>query len=142
LKLLFPDSNFAYRFWFLWAIFWTLVSAGLVYSLYRQWHALGGDKHFHTPAPWSLTGFEEQEQSPYVGPQTKWLRVSMAVIHGVMLLSLVYLFPLAFWLRVGGWSLDFRWHVLAIIPASVALYGWWLMVERSLKADMAVCCGG
>lgn len=142
LKLLFPDANFAYRFWFLWAIFWTLISAGLVYSLYRQWHVLGGDRHFHVPAPWSPTGFEEQEQSPYVGPQTKWLRASMAIVHGVMLLSMIYLLPLAGWLWVKGWFVDLKWHLAAILPASAGLYGWWLLVERSLKLDLADCRAG
>ena len=142
IKWVFHGSDYAYRFGFAWTAFWGVVSAGLGYSLYRQWHALGGDKHFHVPAPWSQTGFEEQEQSPYVGPQTKWLRINMALIHAVMVLSVLYLVPLSIWLWKKGWMHDLKWHVLAIIPASIVLYGWWLSVERSLKTDLIRCKAG
>lgn len=142
LKSVFPNSDYAYRFGFVWSVFWSVVSSGFGYSLYRQWQALGGDKHFHVPAPWSETGFEEQEQSPFVGPQTKWLRIDMWIIHAVMLLSILYLVPLCYWLWELGWSLDLKWHLLAIIPASIILYGLWILTERSINADMARCKAG
>jgi MFS family permease len=142
IKWFFGGSDFAYRFGFAWTAFWTIISAALIYSLYRQWHALGGDKHFHVPAPWSPTGFEEQEQSNYVGPQTKWLRINMIIIRGVMLLSILYLIPLSYWLWQMGWRIDFQWHVAVILPVSVALLVWWLAVERGLKSDMARCRAG
>ena len=142
LKMLFPNTDYCYRFWFIWVILWGVASAGFAYSLYRQWHALGGDKTFHVPAPWSETGFEEQEQTPYVGPQSKWLKINLIIIHTAMLLSIVYLIPLTFWLWQKGWILDFKWHLLAIIPLSVVLYGCWLFVERALRVDIDHCKAG
>ena len=142
LKSIFPDSDYAYRFWFVWVVAWSVISAGFGFSLYRQWQALGGDKHFHVPAPWSPTGFEEQEQSPFVGPQTKWLRIDMWIIQAVMLLSILYLIPLCYWLWKLGWSQDLKWHLLAIIPGSIVIYGFWILTERSMKADLARCKAG
>jgi len=142
IKSFFGGSDFAYRFGFAWTTFWSVISASLIYSLYRQWHALGGDKHFHVPAPWSPTGFEEQEQSNYVGPQSKWLRIDMGIIRAVMLISILYLIPLSYWLWKMGWTHDLNWHLFAIIPGSIILYAWWHSVERSLKADMARCKAG
>ena len=142
LKRFFPNSDYAYRFFFIWVVFWQTTASCLVYSLYRQWHALGGDKGFRLPAPWSETGYEEQDHTPYVGPQSKWLRVDMMIIHAVMLISVVYLIPLCFWLGRKGWTLDLSWHLFAIIPGAVVLYGFWLFIERSLKADMARCKAG
>lgn len=142
IKDFFHGSNYAYRFGFIWGTFWVLVGAFLAYKLYRQWHALGGDKNFHNPANWSKTGFEEQEHTPYVGPQSKSLRIVMGMIHAVMLLSIVYLIPLSFWLWQKGWSVDLQWHLYGILPASILLYGWWIHVERSLKADLFRCRAG
>ena len=142
IKGFFGGSDFAYRFGFAWTAVWATVSAVLGYHLYRQWQVLGGDKHFHTPAIWSPTGFEEQEQSPYVGPQTKWLRLTMQIIHGVMLLSIAYLIPVSIWLWKLGWTKDLYWHLFAIIPASIVLYVWWIFVQRSLKADILRCKAG
>jgi len=142
IKDFFHGSNYAYRFGFIWSTFWVIVGAFLVYKLYRQWHALGGDQSFHNPATWSTTGYEEQEQTPYVGPQSKFLRIIMRMIHAVMLLSIIYLIPLSLWLWQKGWLIDLRWHLYGILPASVILYSWWLHVERSLKTDLVRCQTG
>lgn len=142
LKQIFPHSDYAYRFWFVWCVFWQVAAAFFIYRLYRQWHALGGDAGFRLPAPWSPTGYEEQEHTPYIGPQSKWLRVDMNIIHAVMLVSVIYLVPLCFWLWSKGWKFDLAWHLLGIIPVSVGLYGFWLFIERSLKADIARCKAG
>ena len=137
LKKLFHGSDYIYRFSFAWSGFWLLIATIVICSLYRQWQALGGDKHFHPPAPWSETGFEEQDQSPFVGVQIRWLNYALGLTHMLMLLSIVYLIPLSYWLWHIGWSFDFKWHMLAIIPISVILYVVWIFVERAIKADVA-----
>lgn len=141
-KWFFPASDYAYRFWFVWNIIWWVPVIILSCSLYRQWHALGGDKSFHAPAPWLESGYEEQEQSPYVGPQSKWLRIDMWVISAVMLISVIYLVPLSLWLWQNGWSSDFNWHLIVILPGALAIYIFWLFVERSLKSDIERCQAG
>ena len=142
LKKLFHGSDYIYRFSFAWNGFWLLIAAIVVCSLYRQWQRLGGDKHFHPPAPWSETGFEEEEQSPFTGCQTRWLNCALGMIHLLMLLSVVYLIPLAYWLWRINWNFGFKWHVLAIIPVSAALYVVWILLERAIKADVRRCAAG
>ncbi|MFA6100658.1 MAG: MFS transporter [Victivallaceae bacterium] len=142
LMWLFHGSGYAYRFIFVWALFWLIVSAAVIGSLYRQWHALGGDFHFHPPAPWSETGFEEMEQAPYVSIQTRWLSYALVVFRLLMLLSIVYLIPLTYWLWHIGWSFDFKWHLFAIIPVSMVIYGVWSFIERAIRADVARCLAG
>ena len=142
LKWIFPNSEYAYRFWFVWVVFWNVLAAGFAYSLYRQWHELGGDKAFHVPAPWSPTGWEEHDHTPYVGPQSRWLNYNLIMVHAVMLLSVIYLIPLTYWLWKHGWTLDFEWHLYAIIPGSIVIYLTWLFMERALRKDMARCKAG
>jgi MFS family permease len=142
LIVLFSGSGYAYRFIFVWVIFWLIVSAVIISSLYRQWHTLGGDLHFHPPAPWSDTGFEEMEQAPYVSIQTRWLNYALVVVRLLMLLSIIYLIPLSYWLWHIGWSFDFKWHLLAIIPLAIVNYLVWFFVERAIRADVARALAG
>lgn len=139
LKGLFPHSDYAYRFWFLWSVTWNAIAAVFAYKLYRQWHQLGGDKAFRLPAIWSETGYEEQSHTPFVGPQSNWLKVDLALIHSVMALSVVYLAPLSYVLWKRGWIFDLEWHLFIVIPLAVTIYLWWLHIERSLKADIVRC---
>lgn len=142
LIILFSGSTYAYRFIFVWVIFWLIISAAIISSLYRQWHTLGGDLHFHPPAPWSDTGFEEMEQVPYVSIQTRWLNYALVVVRLLMLLSIIYLIPLSYWLWHIGWSFDFKWHLLAIIPLAIVNYLVWFFVERAIRADVARSLAG
>ena len=134
---IFPGSDYAYRFIFLWSVFWLVVTAMVICSLYQQWQELGGDLHFHPPAPWSESGFEEMEQAPFVGTQTRWLNYALIMIHLLMACSVVYLAPLTYWLWRIGWQADFQWHLMGIIPLAIAVYAGWIVIERSIRADMA-----
>jgi len=142
LKRFFHGSDFAYRFNFLWVGLWYIVAAYLVCSLYRQWRKLGGDLHFHPPASWSATGFEELDQSPFVATQTRWLSCALIVFRGIMILSIAYLFPLAGWLWYSGWTAEFLWHVFGLLPASVLVFSIWTFVERSIRVDISRCLSG
>ncbi len=142
LKWLFPGSEYTYRFYFIWVAFWLAVAAVFICKLYRQWYALGGDKAFRLPAPWAESGYEEQEHSRYVGPQTKWLKITLGILNFSLLLSFLYLIPLTYWLWHEGWSSDFKWHLFAIIPAALTLYVVWIVVERNIKADIVRCKSG
>lgn len=142
LKRLFHGSDFAYRFNFLWVGLWYIVAACLVCSLYRQWRKLGGDLQFHPPAPWAGTGFEELEQSPFVATQTRWLNWALIIFRAIMILSIGYLVPLTGWLWYSGWTSEYLWHVLALLPASVLVFYTWIYVERSIRSDVARCLNG
>ena len=142
LKWIFHGSDYVYRFIFAWSDFWLLAAAIVICSLYRQWKALGGDLHFHPPAPWSPKGYEEMEQTSFVGVQTRWLNCALWMTHLSLLFSILYLLPLGVWLWRLGWTSAFDWHLLAILPVSVALYAAWIKVERGIRADVARCAAG
>lgn len=136
LKWIFSGSDYVYRFNFLWITFWCTFAAVVICSLYRQWQKLGGDKHFHPPAPWTKEGFEEMEQSPFVGTQSRWLFCALSLIRWTMVLSVAYLVPLIFWLWANAWAQEFYWHI-AILSASVLICFLWFKVDRSIRADVA-----
>lgn len=142
LKWIFRGSDYAYRFNFIWSGFWLLVGAIIVCNLYRQWKALGGDLHFHPPASWTETGYEEMEKAPFVGTQVLWLNRALGLIHLLMLCSILYLFPLLYWLHHIGWGVDLQWHLSVILPVSVILYVAWVKVERGIKADVGRSLSG
>ena len=81
------SPDFAYRFIFIWATAAAAVSAVFMIFTYREWYRLGGDKHFHPPAPWSPDGIEEMPVVAVIGPQSKWLNISFLLISGIMALS-------------------------------------------------------
>lgn len=142
LKWVFHGSDYAYRFGFVWTAVANLFLALVICSLYRQWKALGGDLHFHPPAPWSETGYEEMEQTPFVGVQTRWLNYALKMTHLLLLLTIIYLIPLTFWLWHIGWAFDFKFCLLGMIPVSITIYAVWIKVERSIRDDLARCAAG
>ena len=136
LKWIFRGSDYAYRFNFIWSCFWLMVGTIIVCNLYRQWKALGGDLHFHPPASWTETGYEEMEKAPFVGTQVLWLNRALSLVHLLILGSILYLLPLLYWLYRIGWSVDFFWHLAVILPIAVVLYAAWIKVECAIKADV------
>lgn len=142
LKWVFHGSDYIYRFNFAWTGFWLIVAAAIICSLYRQWKNLGGDLHFHPPASWSESGYEEMEQSPFVGTQRRWLNYALAAVRLTMQLSIIYLIPLTFWLWHIGWSFDAGIYLFVIAPLAVLLYLIWGKIERGIKADVKRCAAG
>lgn len=137
LKWLYDGSDYIYRYSFAWTSLWLLVAAALNYCLYRMWRNLGGDLHFHPPASWSASGYEKMEGAPFAGTQSKWLRLALALLHGLMALSILYLIPVAFWLWKLHWDADFFWHLFGIIPGAIALYVVWIKVEQCILNDLS-----
>lgn len=142
LKHVFHGSDYAYRFNFVWMAVWLVISAVFICNVYLQWRELGGDLHFHPPAPWSPTGFEEMEQSPFVGTQVRWLKYALNMVHALMGLSVAYQLGIAACLWYLGWHSYLAWHFFALIPVSLVLYVLWIRTERSIRADVVRCKAG
>jgi len=138
----FPGSDYVYRFNFVWSAVASILMGVVICSLYRQWKALGGDLHFNPPAPWSEKGYEEMEQTPFVGVQTRWLSYALRMINALFLITIVYLGSVAFWLRHIGWDSESTVYLLVMVPLSIVIYAAWLRVERSIRADVARCAAG
>ena len=138
----FPGSDYAYRFNFVWSAVASIVMGFVICSLYRQWQALGGDRGFNPPAPWSEKGYEEMERPFFVGTQVRWLNHALGMTNIVMFSTLAFMIGVAWWLWHIDWTTAFHVYLFGLIPVSVLLYLWWLKVERAIKADVARCAAG
>jgi MFS family permease len=138
----FPGSDYAYRFNFVWSAVASIVMGFVICSLYRQWQALGGDRSFNPPAPWSEKGYEEMERPQFVGTQVRWLNHALGLTNVVMFSTLAFMIWVTYWLWHIDWSTAFHVYLFALIPVSVLLYLWWVRIERGIKADVALCAEG
>lgn len=141
-RYFFGESDFVYRFSFLWSAVVNIVMAFVIYSLYRQWKELGGDLHFQHPAPWAETGWEKADQTPFLGTQTVWLRRALRLLNFLFLLTAVCLAGTSWLLWHIGWNSEFRIFLLGIFPASLVLYAFWTKVERDILAGVGRCAAG
>jgi len=130
-------SDYAYRFIFLWTTIFSAVSAVFMVKVYLEWHRLGGDKHFHPPAPWSPKGFEELPVVPIVGPQTKWLNISFRLFDAIMGLSLLGCPVLMWWMYANQQMLAFQWYGLAVFPLGVLGWLGWAVLKKKIRQDIA-----
>ena len=135
-------SDYAYRFIFLWITVFAGISAIFRVMLYIEWHRLGGDKHFHPPAPWSPSGIEEMPVVPIVGPQTKWLKISFLFFDGIMGLSVLSI-PVLMW---GMYSKQqmfaFKWYGLAVLPLCIGGWLCWMVLKQKIRCDVAAAKDG
>jgi len=135
-------SDYAYRFTFLWSFFFGLISTTFMVMVYREWNRLGGDKHFHPPAPWSPEGFEEMPAVPIVGPRTKWLNISFLFYDAIMGLSVLSLPVLMWWMYANQQMFAFQWYGLAVLPLGVAAWLCWQVLKQKIRRDMAAAQNG
>jgi hypothetical protein len=135
-------SDYAYRFIYVWITFFTAISAVFMVKVYITWYKLGGDKHFHPPAPWSEKGYEEMAAVPIVGPQTKWLNVSFILFDGIMGLSVLSVPALMWWMYVKHQMLAFKWYGLAVLPLCITGLICWMVLKRKISRDMVAAQTG
>jgi hypothetical protein len=112
-------------------------SAIFMVKVYIEWHRMGGDKHFHPPAPWSPSGIEEMETVPIVGPQTKWLNISFLLFDGIMGLSVLSIPALMWWMYMKQQMFAFRWYGLAVLPLCLAGWLCWIILKQKIRRDVA-----
>lgn len=138
----FPGSDYAYRFNFVWSAAASIVMGFVICSLYRQWQALGGDRGFNPPAPWTEKGYEEMERPMFVGTQVCWLNRALGMINVMMFSTVAFMAGVACWLWHIDWGTPLQVYLFALIPVSILLYVWWLRVEYAIKADVVRCAAG
>ncbi|MFZ4775380.1 MAG: MFS transporter, partial [Terrimicrobiaceae bacterium] len=135
-------SDFAYRFNFVWTTVFGALGAATTVWLYICWHKLGGDFHYHPPAPWSPKKQEELAVVVTVPPQTRWLNCSLYLFRATMAVSVLGLPALMWWMRHQEAPVAFRWFLMLILPLSLAVCVCWAIVERNIRRDMANCKAG
>lgn len=135
-KWLHGGSDFAYRYLFVWLTGMGVVTAAISLLMYRKWYELGGDAHFHPPAPWSQNGVEDLPLVATVGPSARWVGIGLTLWRAIMALSVVALLPLMVALYRRGMERAFFWHGVALLPGSVAIWGLWSYLEKAIRGDM------
>ena len=135
-KNLCHDSDYAYRFIYIWMAFFYGISAIYMVKAYIEWYRLGGDKHFQPPAPWRPEGVEEMPIVPIVGPQCKWLNISFFIFDGIMGLSVLSI-PVLMWLMYAKQQMfAFKWYGLAVLPLCIAGWLCWIVLKQKIRRDM------
>ncbi|HCE44031.1 MAG TPA: hypothetical protein DET40_10825 [Lentisphaeria bacterium] len=135
-------SDFGYRFMFIWVSIFGAISAAFLVLVYVEWLRLGGDKHFHPPAPWSPNGVEEMPITSTIGPQSKWLKISFLFFDGVMLLSVLCTPVMMWWMQAKHASFAFKWYGLLVLPLSILAWWCWIVLKKSICLDIAAAREG
>lgn len=131
--------NFVYRFLFLWTGFSVVVPAAVGIWAYVYWHRLGGYDGYQPPAPWSPNKTEALDVVPTVGPQFRWLSLSLRLFDAVMGLSVLSLPALMWWMHQRGATIALRWYAILVLPFFLAVWIGWKFLERGIRRDMARC---
>jgi len=130
------NSDYAYRFIYLWTTVFYGISAIFLIKVYREWYRLGGDKHFHPPTPWSANGVEEIATVPTVGPQTKGLNVAFLLFDGIIGLSVLSIPVMMWWMYSRQLMFAFKWYGLAVLPLEILGLFCWIILKRKIRNDM------
>ena len=135
-------SEYSYRFIYLWTTVFSGISALFLIKVYIEWHRMGGDKHFHPPAPWSPKGIEEMPTVPIVGPQTRWLNISFFFFDGIMGVSALSIPVLMWWMYLKQQMFAFKWYGLVVLP--LCGLGWlcWMVLKQKIRRDVAAAKDG
>jgi hypothetical protein len=142
MKWLCHGSDFAYRFGFIWASVFCAIGVFFLILAYREWYRLGGDRHFHPPAPWSPKGFEEMPITSTIGPQLKWLKISFLFFDGILFLSVLCTPFMMWWMQTKHAFFAFKWYGLLVLPLSVMTCCWWIVLKKSIYTDIAAARAG
>lgn len=129
-------GDFAYRFIFIWTFVFSVVGSIVVIYLYISWYKLGGDKHFHPPAPWSPHNMEKLPIVTTIGPQTRWMKVSLYIFDSIMVISTLSIPFLMFYMYQHNVFKAFSYFGLLLLPMSAGAWMFWIMIRRSISGDI------
>lgn len=139
LKWHFGGSDFTYRFLFVWNTVFSILLATTVIWTYRYWYRLGGDRHYHPPAPWNDSKVEEMPIVPTVGPQSKWLNISLVLFRLIMAASSLGILPLLWWMYSTHATNALFWYGALLLPLALVAWFCWARLEASIRQDMQRC---
>lgn len=130
------DSDFAYRFNFIWTLFFMSISVVISIYVYIYWLRLGGDKHYHPPAPWNPAKVEEIPIVQTIGPLSKWLKIALRFFDVIMILSVILIPFMMYWMHYKNTMLAFKWFGLLLLPLSILAWIYWHWIKRGILLDI------
>jgi len=135
-------SGYCYRFYFVWSATASLLNFIAIAWAYRCWNRLGGDAHFHPPAPWNPQGVEPVAIVATTGYQSKWLNISLRLMDGVMFGSLALVVIMLLPLQKAAMTEAVHWFLLLVIPLSVVVALLWFFLARGIRRDIKLAGAG
>jgi len=136
IRRLCPHPDFAYRFIPLWMSLFLGVSAFFLVKVYREWYRLGGDAHFHPPAPWLPEGMEIMPIVPIVGPQSLWLKRSFLLFDAIMWLSALSMPVLMLVMYLRHYFMALKWYAVLVLPIVLLGLVFWYVIRRMIWNDV------
>jgi MFS family permease len=131
--------GFVYRFNFMWSGFFAVVTGVFSVWAYVYWHRLGAYYGYKPPAPWSPKGTEDLDIVPTIGPQLRWLNLSLRLFDAIMWLSVLGVLPMMWWMHQRGAAVALQGYATMVLPCSLAVWIAWKLLERGIRRDIARC---
>jgi MFS family permease len=117
-KWLLHNSDFAYRYDFVWRGTFSIAAGIFMCLAYREWLRLGGDEHYQAPAPW-VPGGREPSAGKFKSVRSipRWLRLAMylGLLGLVMNLALMLFFTYEMYHHKGLHEIG-HWHLTTWLP--------------------------
>ena len=112
-------GEYAYRFIYVWILFFTVLS--LVFSLleYREFLRLGGYNGFKAPAPWLPEKFEPMPVTDCVKSSRKLVKIAIYGFVGACFAALCWSLFMIFYTRQNGNTAAGNWYLLICVPVNV-----------------------
>jgi MFS family permease len=136
IKRFYGGSDFAYRFIFLWSLFFSAISTIIGIYVYIEWLRMGGDKHYHPPAPWSPDNVEEIPIVPTRGPASRCLNIAFRLFDAIMVLSVSVIPFMMWWMYCQQTMIAFKWFGFLILPLSLFAWFYWKYVKTAILKVM------
>jgi hypothetical protein len=130
---------FAYRFIWVWRLFFSGLGITFYLLLYREYLRLGGELHYRAPAPWSPEKWEKLDNTPSDGISGKLL------MTGIFCWDAILLLYLAVTLTLAVFAGDLRVWIFVVPAMAVAIAAWIALrisIRRRMPADGEKVYGG
>jgi len=128
-------GDYAYRFIFIWVLFFNGIAIYCFIMMYREFLRLGGYQGYHAPAPWAPGGLEPMPVTECSQPHKLAVKISvwsMSVAVAALAVWTVFMYFLA---QKNQASAAANYYLFICLPLSLALTcGYIFMSRHALKA--------
>jgi hypothetical protein len=126
-----------YPFW--WLACLAVLAAGLAVWAHGYWSRRDAAEPPTAPVtePPGVALTEDLDVVRTIGPQARWLNVSLRLFSAIMGLPLLILPALMWWMHHRQALVALRWYAILILPYAVAAWVAWKFLERGIRRDMA-----
>ena len=136
IKEKFNLGDYAYRFIFVWSLFFSSIAIFCYMMMYREFLRLGGYTGYKAPAPWAPGGLEVMPVTECSKPHKLAIRLSVWSMTGAMAILLLWSIFMYCMANNQAASAAASGYLKLCIPlAAVLLAGYFIMSKASEKSD-------